>query len=163
MSRGILSPWAKTTPTNTAQARAEAQLENGDGRDLPYREVTFDGRSLQIIVGFYTFDKDAPRLQAYAHDALGRAITHALGVDAELRRQLELQSVATDAAKMLAPKVTLTLGALVLYVKASSFDPKLARLMATDRLALSLADARNASKKVAQSLVDHSVTIASKA
>ena len=64
---------------------------------------------------------------------------------------------------MLAAKVTVSLGPVSLYVKASSFDPKMAQLMAMDRIALSLADARNTSKKVRKVIDEHDIIVARKA
>ena len=84
-------------------------------------------------------------------------------VDSVLRQELARQSIYEDEAKVLAAKVTMTLGVLTLYAKASSFEPKMAQLMAMDRIALAISDARGLSLKVRKSLEDHGIVVARKA
>ena len=161
MTKGVLSPWA-APGRESEQEKAERIIEDSV-EGAPRREITFDGRAYQIVVPFFSFEKDPKRLSAYAHDALGRAVQATLKSDGTLRDELARQSIYEDASKVLAAKVTVTLGPLVLYVKASSFEPKMAQLMAMDRIALALSDARGLSIKVRKSLEDHGIVVARKA
>lgn len=160
MTKGVLSPWAKPehdTAVDRAERIAEESVEG-----VPRREMTFDGRAFQVTVAFFSLERDGAKLSKYAQDALGRAIDATLKVDKALLGEFARQSIVLDAQKLLAPKVTVTLGALTLYVKASSFDEKMAKLMAIDRIALALLDAKSQSAKVRKSLEDHDVLIARK-
>ena len=161
MSKGVISPWA-APEKESATDRAERMIEESP-EGAPRREVTFDGRAFQLVVAFFSFDRDSTRLSGYAHDALGRAIVAAFKVDEVLLKEFSRQSIFTDEGKVLAAKVTVRLGPVSLYVKASSFDPKMAQLMAMDRIALSLADARNMSKKVRKVIDEHDIIVARKA
>jgi hypothetical protein len=161
MTKGVLSPWEATkkeSPADTAERMIEESPEGA-----PRREITFDGRAFQITVAFFSFDKDMKRMSSYAHDALGRALASALAVDSVLAREMARQSIFMDETKVLAAKVTIRLGPVTLFVKASSFDPKMAQLMAMDRIALAMVDSRNASVKVKKAMDDHDVVIARKA
>ena len=160
MTKGVLSPWEKA-PQATPKELTERLIEETP-EGAPRREVTFDGRAFQLIVAFFSFDRDAKRLTGYAHDALGRALAAALKVDDALREEFQRQSIFTEEARVLAAKVTVRLGPVTLYVKASSFEPQMAQLMAMDRIALALADARNASKKVRKVIDEHDVVVARK-
>lgn len=161
MTKGVLSPWA-APERESEKDRAERIIEDSV-EGAPRREITFDGRAYQIVVPFFSFEKDPKRLSVYAHDALGRALQLALKVDTVLRQELARQSIYEDEAKVLAAKVTVTLGPLTLYAKASSFEPKMAQLMAMDRIALSLSDSRGISLKVRKCLEDHGIVVARKA
>ena len=161
MTKGVISPWA--TPKGESAKEQTERLIDESSEGAPKREITFDGRAFQLVVSFFSFDRDQPRLASYAHDALGRAISAALKVGGTLKGEFERQSIYTDESRVLAPKVTVRLGGLTLYVKASSFDSKMAQLMAMDRIALALADARNESKEVRRVIEEHDVVIARKA
>lgn len=161
MTKGVLSPWA-APERESETARAERIIEDSV-EGAPRREITFDGRAYQIVVPFFSFEKNAGKLSVYAHDALGRAIQSALKVDSVLKEELARQSIYQDESRVLAAKVTVTLGPLILYVKASSFEPKMAQLMAMDRIALALSDARGISAKVRKCLDDHGILVARKA
>lgn len=161
MNKGVMSPWA-AAPKETAQDKAEQIIENSP-EGAPRREISFDGRAFQIVVAFFSFDRDSKRLNSYAHDALGRAIASALKADPAMLQELKRQSIFLDESHLLAPKVTVRLGPITLYVKASSFDSKMAQIMSMDRIALALADASGISAKVRRTLEDHDVLIARKA
>lgn len=161
MTKGVLSPW-QTPKKETSEEKAERMIEESP-EGAPRREITFDGRAFQITVAFFSFDKDQKRLASYAHDALGRALSSALVADGTLAKELTRQSIFTDEKKVLAAKVTIRLGPVTLFAKASSFDAKMAQLMAMDRLALAIVDSRNASAKVRKTMEDHDVVIARKA
>lgn len=161
MTKGVMSPWA-ATPKETAQDRAEQIIENSP-EGAPRREVSFDGRSFQLVVAFFSFERDDKKLSAYAHDALGRAVASALKADPAMLQEFKRQSIFLDESHLLAPKVTVRLGPVTLYVKASSFDPKMAQLMAMDRIALAMADARGLSPKIRKTFDDHDVLVARKA
>lgn len=161
MTKGVFSPWAaveRESAKETAERTIEESVEGA-----PRREITFDGRAFQIVVAFFSFDKDANRLSGYAHDALGRGVEATLKVDDALRSEFTRQSIFTDPAKVMAAKVTVQLGLVTLYVKASSFDPKMAQLMAVDRIALAISDARGRSPKVRKSFEEHDIVVARKA
>lgn len=161
MAKGVMSPWA-TAPKETAQDKAEQIIENSP-EGAPRREISFDGRAFQIVVAFFSFERDAKKLNSYAHDALGRAVASALKADPAMLQELKRQSIFLDESHLLAPKVTVRLGPVTLYVKASSFDPKMAQLMAMDRVALAISDACGLSVKIRKTLADHDVLIARKA
>jgi hypothetical protein len=160
VSKGVISPWA-TPKKETAEERLDRiQEESPEG--IPQRQITFNGRAFQITVSFFSMDTDQARLSGYAHDALGRVITAALQVDDTLSVEFKRQSITRDPSTMLVPKVKVELGELALYVKASSFDAAMARLMALDRIALALSDACGASRKVRKVMTDHEVVVARK-
>jgi hypothetical protein len=155
-----MSPW--TAPPKESPAEQAERLIDETENGAPRREITFDGRAFQLIVAFFSFDQDSRRVSGYAHDALGRAVVAALVADGALRREMDRQSIYTEEERVMAPKVTVRLGPITLFVKASSFDPKTAQLMAMDRIALALVDSRGASAKVRKLLDEHDIVIARK-
>jgi hypothetical protein len=159
-AKGIVNPWIKPQGETPQQAAERAIEEAPEG--APKRDITFDGRAFHLRVSFYSFEKNQDRLSAFAHDALGRAISDALKVDGVLLSELKHQSIFLDEKQVLAAKVTVRLGPVTLYVKASSFDPKTAQIMAMDRIGLALANARNASAKVRKCFDEHELIIARK-
>ena len=161
MTKGVMSPWAMKSG-ETPQEKAERVLEEVH-EGMPRREMTFDGRAFQIVVAFFSLDREPEKLSTYAHDALGRVIQSALTVDKTLSQEFERQSITLDSNKMLSPKVTVPLGPITLYVKASSFEPKMAKLMAIDRIALALSDAKGRSAKIKTCLEDHDAAVVRKA
>ena len=161
MSKGIFSPWS-TPVVETPKEKTERLIEESP-EGAPRRTVTFDGRAFQIVVGLFSFDKDSRNLSNYAHDALGRAVTAVLKIDNALIDEFKRQSIFLDKANLLDPKVEIKLGSVTLYVKASSFDPKMATLMAFDRIALSLTNVSNNHKNIRTCLADHDIQLARKA
>ena len=159
MSKGVDSPWTKRRedPLEKAERTIEESLEGA-----PRREITFDGRAFQIVVAFFSLERDQKLLSGYAHDALGRAVKHLLTCDGSFLDDLNVQSIYLDHTKVMGPKVTMTLGPVTLYAKASSFKPAMAQLMALDRLALAISDAKGRSKKIKDALKDCDVVVARK-
>jgi hypothetical protein len=103
------------------------------------------------------------RIPTAKHDAAGLARFSRL---ARLRFEHSGPRALSPAVLLVedvADAPTVTLGPLVLYAKASSFEPKMAQLMAMDRIALSLSDARGISLKVRKCLEDHGIVVARKA
>ena len=162
-AKGVFSPWGMNKKESVQEKVQRAFAE--DPSSIPTKTMTFDGRAFQIITAFRTYDKEPELLTSYAKDALGRAIDEALKKSPALKKELSLQSIYLegDPAKDLHPTVTLLLGPLTLWVKASSFDPKMASLMAHDRLALAVVDASNLSKPIRDIFAEHNIIIARKA
>lgn len=153
MKKGVLSPWEKK-PEPTA---IEKVIANSD--EVPKREIRFKGRAFHIYVRFYTADTDAEALTSYAKDALGTAISEILKIGTSTLEALQRQSIELDARKALWPKVTVNLGPVTLYVKASSYEPAMAELMAIDRIALALSNAKAENQKIRQHLDDRDIFI----
>lgn len=139
---GVHNPWGKPpTKQQEANAKIDAILANDPTRKPPRRSSIFEGRSFQIVVDFYSFELDPAQLTRYAADALGRAITAAREKARAVESNLSRQSVVFEEDKALWPKVSLKLGPTTLFARASSHDPKLAYMMAIDRVSLALMDA----------------------
>jgi hypothetical protein len=162
-AKGVFSPWG-INKKETIQEKVQRAFAD-DPSNIPTKVMTFDGRAFQIIVSFRSYDKDPDLLTSYAKDALGRALQDVIKKSPTFKKGLTTQSIYLEGAseKELHPMVTLALGPLTLWVKASSFDPKMASLMAHDRLALAAVEAINQSKIVRDIFTEHNVIIARKA
>lgn len=162
-AKGVFSPWGMNKKESVQEKVQRAFAE--DPSKIPTKTMTFDGRAFQIITAFRTYDTDPELLTSYAKDALGRAIQEALKKNPALKKEMAIQSLylENDSAKELHPTVTLSLGPMSVWAKASSFDPKMASLMAHDRLALAIVDASNVSKPVRDIFAEHNIIVARKA
>lgn len=143
--KGIISPWSK-------EAQPEVPEPTRRREEAPSHEVTgavpgvtdvipvrFEGRNYVLMVRCVV-PKRANPTPELARAQLGLMLFALFGRVKTARKYLQAQSIDTEPP--LGPKVTLQLGSLTLYARASSMDEELALRMAVDRLAMALLECR---------------------
>ncbi len=154
--KGIHSPWQKPEAAKPEELKFDAPISRLE--EAPPLPVRFIGQGYNLQVGIVLPKKvkvSEEQAFKFARIVVGAAFKMLFQT---FPRSMDIfRAQAIDNKMPLGPKITLELGDLILYAKASSMDPTLALKMTIDRIVLALMEVQSTYPTSKRILTDHHI------
>ncbi len=157
MTKGIHNPWEKVTAPKPTEPVIQAPTSRLD--EAPPLPVRFAGQSYNLQVGIILPKKvkvTPEQAEKFGRIVVGAALKDLFKKFPASRQIFRTQAI--DDKVPFGPKITLELGDLILYAKASSMDPTLALKMTIDRVVLALMEVQSTFPGSKQILNDYIIS-----